>query len=74
MDSYSPLTTGELVRTLLCKADQLTDLEVVLLLRLEQLQDSVLDMVDFVEKNPTSADRLEALDDLLEDLAHQLSG
>lgn len=74
METYSHLTTGELIRTLLPQADRLSNLEFELVERLENIQMAVLEMESFRYSNPEEEEELEALRAFLTELLEGLNG
>jgi hypothetical protein len=74
MPTYSHFTTGELARTLLCKAEELSDLELELLQRIEVIQEATFEMGAFRHKEPPGDDELEAFRDYHDEMMDWLDG
>ena len=74
MDSLSHLTTGELIRFLLCKADTLPASTLTVLEKLEKVEMAILDMQEFMNKLPSEEDELIALRDYHEEMLSWLDG
>lgn len=74
MDSLSHLTTSELIRYLLCKADTLPPSTLEVAERLEKVELAIIDMQAFLNKSPTEEDELVALRDYHEEMLSWLDG
>ena len=74
MDSLSHLTTSELIRYLLCKADTLPASTLTAVEKLEKVEMAIIDMQAFLNKSPTEEDELVALRDYHEEMLSWLDG
>ena len=74
MDSLSHLTTSELIRFLLCKADTLPASTLTVVEKLEKAEMLIIDMQEFMDKILSEEDELVALRDYHEAMLSWLDG
>jgi len=74
MDSLSHLTTSELIRFLLCKADTLPASTLTVVEKLEKAEMLIIDMQEFMNKILSEEDELVALRDYHEAMLSWLDG
>jgi isochorismate hydrolase len=74
MDSLSHLTTSELIRFLLCKADTLPASTLTAVEKLEKAEMLIIDMQEFMNKILSEEDELVALRDYHEAMLSWLDG